>query len=177
MSLAITPETTLGAVLDAHPGLEASFREWVPSLAKLKNPALWSTVAKATSLEQAAKMAGLAARDLVTRVCAATGQTVAANPLPVLNNSPVTAASHAAPAWIEEDRVRYSIDADQMLATGQHPVGRIRAWGGALEPGQLIKLTASFRPAPLIDMMRNNGFDAHSIETAPGKFATYFRRA
>jgi hypothetical protein len=173
---AITPETTLGALLEAYPDVEDRLMEWVPALTRLKNPFLRKTVAKVTTLEQAARMGGIAARDLVQRAREATGQGASEDPLRVLNNSAFTPARDQAPGWIEEDRVRYTLDADQMLATGEHPAGKIRAWGAALEPGQIMKLTASFRPAPLIDMMRRSGLEVHSVETAAGRFATYFRR-
>ncbi len=61
MSLMITPETKVGALLDAYPGIENQLAEWVPAFQKLQNPVLRRTVAKVVSLEQAASVGGIAA--------------------------------------------------------------------------------------------------------------------
>ena len=55
----ITPETKVGALLDAYPELEAVLIELAPPFRKLKNPVLRRTVARLTSLAQAAKVGRL----------------------------------------------------------------------------------------------------------------------
>ena len=89
---------------------------------------------------------------------------------------PVAAPVEGVPAWVSEDQVRYRIDADEMLATGEHPIGKIRQWGATLETGKIIRLASSFRPVPLIDTMSRSGFAVYSTEISPGKHVTYFSR-
>ena len=59
--LMITPETRVGALLDAHPELEVTLIGIAPTFKALKNPVLRRTVAKVATLEQAARIADLTA--------------------------------------------------------------------------------------------------------------------
>ena len=74
MSLAITPETKVGALLEAYPGIDDVLIEWVPAFEKLKNPILRKTVAKVATLQQAARIGGVSTRDMVRKLREATGQ-------------------------------------------------------------------------------------------------------
>jgi uncharacterized protein len=117
-------------------------------------------VLRSTTPEPAASVAGLPVPEPVERVRKAAGQDAT-----------------GLPDWIREDRVRVHIDADAMLAGGEHPVGLVRESVAALKPGELVLMTVGFRPAPLIDMMRRSGAAVHAAETAPGHFAVYFMAA
>ena len=81
-----------------------------------------------------------------------------------------------APGWLAEDRIRVEIDADAMLETGEHPVGKVRQSVANLHAGEIVRLTSSFRPAPLIETMARGGVAVYSAEVAPGRHATYFCR-
>jgi uncharacterized protein (DUF2249 family) len=164
MSLPITPETRISDLLEAYPGIEEQLIARVPRLAKLRNPVLRETVARVATVERAAHMGGLATRDLVLDLRRAAGQD---------NEPPV---SSDAPAWLDPARVRLEIDADAMLATGEHPVGKVRQSMANLESGEILQLTSSFRPTPLIDLMQKGGAQVYSAETEPGRFATWFCR-
>lgn len=171
MSLPINPETRVGALLDAHPGTEEVLIGLVPAFAKLKNPILRRTVAKVATLEQAAHIGGISVRDLVSKLREATGQ----SGLDILTAAEGFAAGEA-PTWLLQDRVRHHIDADSMLETGVHPIGKVRECTAMLEPGEIVRLTSSFRPAPLIDTMQRSGLAVYSAETAPGRHTTYIAR-
>jgi hypothetical protein len=175
MSLPIDPETRLGALLDAYPGVENTLLAAAPALAELKNPVLRQTVAGLTNLEQAAAIGGIPAQELVRRLREAAGQSAPLE-LPVLGASLSASSAEPAPAWVNEELVRYEIDADQMLARGEHPIGPIRQWFAALKPGHIIRLTSSFRPAPLIESLRRNGASVHSEERTPGAHVIYIAR-
>ena len=56
---AISPEMKVATLLKEYPSLEDTLYEIAPAFSKLRNPILRRTVAKATSLRQAAKVAGV----------------------------------------------------------------------------------------------------------------------
>lgn len=171
MSLAINPETRVGALLEAYPQLEQTLIECAPAFARLKNPILRRTVARVATLEQAARIGGISVRELVRRLREAAGQDT-----PDAARGDELAGDGPAPDWVRPDRIRARFDADVMLAAGEHPIGRLRRSVAALAPGDLAELVSSFRPQPLIDTFRRAGFEVHSAEVAPGRHATYITR-
>ncbi|MDH3814086.1 MAG: DUF1858 domain-containing protein, partial [Acidobacteriota bacterium] len=64
----IGPETRVAELLEAHPEAEEVLIGIAPQFKALKNPVLRRTVARVATLEQAAKVAGLRARDLVLQL-------------------------------------------------------------------------------------------------------------
>jgi len=151
MSLTISPETTVGALLEAYPQTEAVLVEIAPAFAKLRNPVVRRTVAKVATLQQAAAIGGVGLAELIGKLRESVGQGTAAFP-----RAATPASGHEA-AWLAETGVVEEIDADAMLEQGVHPIGRVRAAVGALAPGELVLLRSSFRPEPLIETMRRSG--------------------
>ena len=167
MNTPITPETRVADLLDAYPALEESLIASVPALEKLRNPVLRKTVTKVTTLEQAARLGGLSACELVQRLRGAAGQPDEDEP----------GGMHpGAPGWLCADSIRHNIDATSMLERGVHPIGTVRECVATLAPGEIIRLTSGFRPAPLIDLMSRSGLAVYSTETSPGSHETFFAR-
>jgi hypothetical protein len=171
MSLPINPETKVGALLEAYPDLEETLIGCAPAFSKLRNPVLRKTVARIATLEQAARVGGVSVRDLVRTLRAAAGQSG-----PEIGDGPQQSEVASAPAWLQRDRVRFSIDADAMLATGEHPLGKVRQCVASLQSGEIVELTSSFRPEPLIDSFARNGLLVYSAEMSPDRHATYIAR-
>jgi hypothetical protein len=157
MSLAIGPETTVGALLEAYPEVEGVLVEMAPAFAKLRNPVVRRTVAKIATLEQAAKIGGIRLQAMILRLRNVTGQS--APDLPILQRS--QDASEDASS-LTSGRVVEEIDADAMLERGVHPIGKIRETVGLLGPGEVVVLRSSFRPQPLIETLRRAGAAVHS---------------
>jgi hypothetical protein len=171
MSVPIHPETKVGALLEAYPELEETLVACAPAFSKLKNPVLRRTVARIATLEQAARIGGISVRELVRRLREAAGQSGGE-----VDESSSAPAAAEAPAWLEQDRIRISLDADAILAAGDHPLGKVRQALASLEPGEIVEVTSSFRPEPLIDALARSGLLVHSREVAPGRHATCIRR-
>lgn len=171
MPLAITPETKIGALLDAYPALEDTLVACAPAFARLKNPVLRKTVAKVATLHQAARIGGIGIRELVVRLRKAAGQDASGDPLP--------AAVDAAPvaAWLPEGEISQDLDVDRMLDAGDHPLGAVRRWLAGAQPAELIRLRSSFLPQPLIDELRRAGLPVHAVEISPGRYETLIRKA
>ena len=159
--MTITLETRLDQLWQHYPETRAHWNQWAPNFASITNPAVLEAVAKATTIERAASLAGLHPGELLQRIRAVTG----AQPDPSL------------PPWLREENIAHRIDADAMLATGVHPVGLVRQTAAAIAPGAILELKSSFRPDPLIELMKREGCSVHSLEAAPGRHATYFTRS
>lgn len=159
MTVPITPETKVGALLEAYPELEERLIELAPAFKKLKNPVLRRTVGKVATLAQAARVAGLNARELVTALREAAGQQPLGETSP---EGPSTSGQHA---WIQSLRVVARIDAEQLLAAGTNPLQAVNAQLSSLGAGEAISVTSSFVPAPLIDAVAARGFVCHMCAT------------
>jgi hypothetical protein len=196
MSVPITPSTKIGALLEAYPALEPVLVEMVPAFARLRNPVLRRTVAKVATLEEAAAIAGMSVRDLVVKLRRSCGQEVPENlsavaapdvPSSALACGPGAAcapmdgpavqppAAAPEPDWVRTSRVTLHLDADQMLQQGEHPFGRLSAHASGLGVGEMVRLTSSFYPAPLVQEMARRGLRVHSA-AADGGFATHISR-
>jgi hypothetical protein len=70
----------------------------------------------------------------------------------------------------------HEFDADEMLKTGEHPLGKVQSLTSQLGAGDSILIRSSFRPAPLIAMFEGQGFKVR-CEERDGRFATSIERA
>jgi uncharacterized protein DUF1858 len=171
MSLAITPETTVGALLEAYPQMEKVLVDMAPAFAKLRNPVVRRTVARIATLEQAAKIGGVSLQAMILRLRDVAGQS--APELPAAE--PRQDAGEDA-SWLTDGRVVEEIDADDMLERGVHPIGKIREAVAALGPGEIVVLRSSFRPQPLIETLRRAGAAVHSSTEGATHFTRFGKR-
>ncbi|MBP7148415.1 MAG: DUF1858 domain-containing protein [Acidobacteria bacterium] len=167
----ITPQTKVGELLDRHPELEQVLLGAAPKFAKLKNPLLRRTVAKFATLAQAAAVAGLHPVELVNRLRAAAGQP------PLEGGDGAGTADEPQPQWFDPAQVVAHIDAESLLAAGEHPLGQVRTAAAGLPDGSILVVETTFRPAPLIDVLRRGGFLVWSRTEGPDRFRTYIRHA
>jgi hypothetical protein len=168
----ITPETKIGAFLEAHPDLQEPLIARVPEFAKLRNPILRRTVAKLATVEQAARMAGIPTAELVGFLRSLVGD---ATELP--ENTPSLPASEVPrPDWAWPGTVALTLDAQQILSAGEHPLARVRRALPDLAPGQTLLLQSDFRPEPLLDQFRKEGIPCWCGQEGPARFQTWILR-
>jgi hypothetical protein len=168
MTPSITPETKIGELLAAYPALEPLLIRYAPAFKALQNPILRRTVARVASLAQAAQVGGVPVRDLVAALRTAAG---CQGHERVEAEEPVSAGP--APDWLDESRVRVTIDVDRLLAAGEVPLVHAQHALQGLLAGDLLRLTSSFRPAPLVDALHQSGHRTFSTSYAPDRFHTY----
>jgi hypothetical protein len=170
----ITPAMKVAALLEAYPALEEVLIAQAPAFERLRNPVLRRTVARVATLEQAAAIAGLSSRDLVTTLRRAAGQ-----PTEGPEAGPGAARSGGddgpLPAWVDPARVRRTIDADAILATGAAPMAAVFEAARALEGDGLLEVTASFRPVPLVESLEKQGYACH-VRSTGGRFHLYVKK-
>ncbi|MCK4462109.1 MAG: DUF1858 domain-containing protein [candidate division Zixibacteria bacterium] len=167
---AITPEMKVAALLDAYPDLEALLYEIAPAFAKLRNPILRKTVARVTTLRQAARVAGVELATMINRLREAAGQS------PGLDVSSGRSPETATPVWVDQSRVVQTFDARSAIERGEQPMGRIMAELKKLKGGEVYELITPFVPAPLIDLAAKQGYEAWFTDSGNGVVRTCFRR-
>jgi hypothetical protein len=164
----ITPLMTVAEFLRAWPHLEEILVAQAPAFARLRNPVLRRTIARVATLEQAAGVAGISARDLVATLRRAAGQPIDEEaPVGTGGEGRATSCAHpTGPAAPTRPLLDTVVDADELLATGAVPIKAIFALATSLDPGQSFDIVASFRPVPLIERLTAHGFTCE-IATAP----------
>ena len=165
--LIITPKTKVLDLIENYPELEAVLIACAPAFKKLKNPLLRKTVARITSLQQAAAVGNVKVEDLVNRLRQGAGQDL-------ISDVNETVYHTKKPQWFAEDRIASGLDARDMLAAGEHPVNQILADLKVLEPGKIYKLTVPFVPAPVIDKASSLQFDHWIEKIGEEEFNVYF---
>lgn len=144
--LIITPKTKIFDLLEAYPQLEDVLIVAAPPFKKLRNPVLRKTVAKITSLSQAATIGGLKVEELINTLRTEVGQKTTDN-MEVEHGNYVIEK----PEWFKEDEVIETIDIRDMLNAGEQPVHEVLSAVKKLETDKILKVIAPFIPAPLID--------------------------
>lgn len=176
-SLPITPDTRVAELLDAYPALEDVLIHQAPAFKALKNPVLRRTVAKVATLSQAARVGGVPVRQLIVALRRAAGQPVdevewnsASSP-----DAEISSERTAAPDWLDENKVRATIDADALLAVGESPLAKVQHALRELSDGEIVRINSSFRPEPLIDTFQKRAIPTHVVHCQPNAYHTYIR--
>ena len=144
--LIITPKTKIFDLLEAYPQLEDVLISAAPPFKKLRNPVLRKTVAKITTLSQAATIGGLKVEDLINKLRTEVGQT---NVDHVGDESGIYVTNQ--PKWFDENIIAETIDIREMLNAGEQPVHEIMSAIKKLNENEILKVIAPFIPAPLLD--------------------------
>lgn len=172
--LPITPQTKVGELLKAYPQLEDVLIGIAPAFKKLRNPVLLRTVARVTSLAQAARVGNVPVADLVRQLRHAVGQ-------PDLEMTPDQAAGSAGPtatpSWFNPESISQSHDARPIIEAGLQPIGRVLSDLDRLPSGNIYELITPFEPAPLIDKAKEKGYLAFTRTEGSAEYRTYFMRA
>lgn len=166
--LVITPHTKISELLDAYPELENVLIDMAPAFKKLQNPILRKTVARVTSVRQAAAIGKLPVDVVVNKLRGLTGQGTLEN----IQDNPGLVKD--TPDWYSVEKIKVRFDASEMIASGGHPLTQVMQDLKDWKSGDIYELTTPFLPAPLLDKIKDKGFLIWSREIAPGSFKNYF---
>ena len=139
-----------------------------PEFKKLRNPILRKTVARVTSLRQAAALGKVSLPVMITRLREEAG---IQGKVDVDEEAEIV--SKEEPAWFSPSRIVKSFDARPMLESGEQPMPRVFTDCKDLKDGEIYELITLFLPAPLIDSAKERGYLAWSNEEQKGIFKTY----
>jgi hypothetical protein len=79
-----------------------------------------------------------------------------------------------APVWLDRTKVKITLDARPLLATGNHPLETVICQASSLNSGEIYEILTPFPPSPMIDKMKILGFESFSMPDATGLFHTFF---
>jgi len=167
----ITPETRVGDLIKNYPQLEDELIKLAPVFAKLKNPILRRTVARVTTLKQAAQVGNIQIGHLINslRQAAGIGESI------VIEDVGKT-EPNTRPEWLDEKNVAFTFDAGEMIARGDQPLGHVMKELRKLNPGQIYKLVTPFYPAPLVDKAKGQGYEVWSVTNEKVVVETFIYR-
>lgn len=165
----ITPETKVGALLDQYPQLEEVLIEMAPAFNKLRNPILRKTVAKVATLRQVAQVGNISLGNMINTLRSAIGVEGNFNVKQDEKKETLTP-----PGWFDKSAIVKSFDARQLIEAGNQPIKQVFNELKELKHNEIYELITPFIPAPLIDMAKNRGFQAWSLDEKAGIVKTYF---
>ncbi|MBM2817109.1 MAG: hypothetical protein HW421_3871 [Ignavibacteria bacterium] len=166
--LIITPKTKIGEMLDAYPELEAVLIGLAPTFSKLKNPILRKTIARVTSISQAALVGNVPLGKMVNTLRKAVGQ----DEEDVQEKS--GAPSGNLPSWLNFDNIGLRYDAREAIAAGEHPLTQVMRELNQLPDGKIYEFITPFLPAPLLDKVAEKGYNCYTIRESENLFKSYF---
>ena len=166
-NLIITPKTKISQVLNTYPQLEEVLIEYVPTFEKLKNPVLRKTIAKITTLQQAAAIGNVKVEDLINRLRQEIGQDLYSDNIDIGYNI-------KKPQWFSEELIVTEFNAKDMLERGEHPVNQVIADLNSMDNDKIYKLITPFLPAPLIDKASSLKVQHWVEKIAEDDFVIYF---
>lgn len=167
--LIISPRTKVMQLIEAYPHLEEILILKVPAFSKLKNPILRKTVARITTLQQAAIVGQIEVDFLINLLRKEVGHEF----IQVKSESNTQKSSEA--VQINPADIFRTLDAKPMLDAGEHPVAQVMEDLKQMPYGKVYVLHAPFIPAPLIDKATSLGFQ-HSLEqTTSESWTVYFK--
>lgn len=169
--LIITPKTKIYDLLEAYPELEDPLIKAAPQFKKLKNPILRRTIARVTSLSQAATIGGIKVEDLVNTLREASGQVGDS----IFSDEEETKYTYDRPEWFSAEAIAATIDIREMLNAGEQPVHEVLSAIKNLEPGKVLETIAPFLPAPLIDKAGGLGYAHWIVDNGTEEFRIYFK--
>jgi len=168
---AITPDLKVSELLDAYPELEEVLIEIAPAFKKLRNPVLRRTVAKLTSIRQAAQVGGVSLGEIVAKLRSAAGCEEE-----WIDEEDAPPGVSQRPEWVDSGELVEIFDAVEMIEAGGHPLPETMSALRKLKPGQIYAIVTPFVPAPMIDKVREQGYLTWIERLGAGKFKSYFMR-
>ena len=166
----ITPDTKVAELLDNYPELEDVLIGLAPPFKKLKNPLLRRSVAKVTSLRQAAAVGKISVHETVDKLRAIVGQQQISGE-PIRDGDSYFSGE---PEWFDRSQVVATI-VEAELSPDVMPLNPLIRRAAKLREGEIIELVTTYLPAPGIDIMKGKGFSVWSVDEGE-LIKTYFSK-
>ncbi len=169
-SLDITPDTKVAELLKTYPELEEKLQQFSSAFAALKNPVLRRTVAKVTSLQQAAKVGGVSIIEMVNSL----RKEVGLSDLQHSDSDYDTDVSES--LEMPSAPILYTLDVRPIIDAGNQPRDVVLEYAQKLNEGECMELISPFPPIPLIEALRKRGFKTTVHPAKDGIVKTYVER-
>ncbi len=169
-NLIITPKTKILDLLEVYPQLEEILITEAPQFKKLKNPVLRKTIARVTTLAQAAVVGELKVEDLIVRLRKEVGQEEVAA-LEAEEGKIITKK----PDWFESSTIVETLDVREKLNQGEHPIHDVMSSIKKLKENELLKVIVPFIPAPMIEKTLSLNYKHWVVEQSMEEYWVYFK--
>ena len=166
----ITLDTKIANLLNDYDNMKDILVSINKKFKKLNNPVLRRTIAKVASVRQAAVVGGMDPLDLLNQLREAVGQGSVSIEKEATNNDTVDI-----PEWITIE-AKDTIDAEKLLEEEKNPLAVTHNVLRKLHSGDIVTLTSSFRPEPLIDEFIKAGHELYCQEISKDSYITYIKR-
>jgi uncharacterized protein (DUF2249 family) len=171
----IRPGDRVSDVLARDESLVDVFVRHSTHFMKLRNRAMRKVMGRLVSVEDAARIAGVAVDTLVCDLNAALGigtprTSTAVHEVTPAQNEPPSARTRPRDARVVD------VDVREELRQGREPFARIMSAVGALADGEVLHVRAIFHPAPLLTVLARRGFVSESEQHAPDDWSVWFWR-
>ncbi len=166
----INAYTKIGAILKQHPGALDAIVSISPKFEKLRNPVLRKLMAGRATIAMASKIGGCSVDDFFNRL----------EPLGFETNKGKYPGEKEnvkeAPEFLKNVRSDQIINLDvrPVIETGKDPLSLILEKIKGLQPGQILQIINSFEPAPLIFLLKKQGFESKTETIHENLVHTYF---
>lgn len=160
-------------VLARDESLVDVFVRYAPHFEKLRNRTLRRVMARLVTIEQAARIANVPAKQLVRDLNVAlglAGTPDAGAPEDEASASGEVALQHPASAPVVE------LDVREDLRAGREPFSGIMAAVAKLADGEVLRLRTIFEPAPLFGVLAKRGFQHEVVAHAEDDWSSWFWR-
>lgn len=166
----IVPATKVSDLLRDYPELEETLMHYSAAFAALKNPVLRRTVARVTSLQQAAKVGNVDVVEMVNALRSAAG-------LGSLEDGDGAEAALSVPVVTQAPEVvTFVLDVRPIIDEGGHPKDEVYARADELQLGECMELLAPFPPIPLLEGLNKRGFKTSMLEASDGVVRSFVMR-
>ena len=162
----ITLETKISTLLEIE-GMKDTLIDINPKFKKLNNPVLRRTLAKVASIKQAAIVGGMEPIELLNKIRESIGQ----EPVQVDYKQNKESENFTI---TQEPKV--IIDANEILDREQNPLAIAKKELKNLQNGEVLLILSDFKPEPLIDEFRKNGYKINTIKEESQKYKTFIEK-
>jgi hypothetical protein len=167
----ITPQTRIGEFLENYPELEELLISFSPAFQKLKNPVLRRTIGRVATFQQVAIVGNIPLDTLINSLRKAAGQNQTDEIMRTNNNL------LGKPEWFSITKIKESLDAREMLQSGQHPLAEVLRRTTDMPTDTVFELITPFTPMPLIEKVSANGLLVYVHTVSDSEIHTYFYKS
>ena len=171
MSMVINANTKIGAILKHNPATLEAIISISPKFEKLRNPLLRKIMVGRTSVSTASKIGGCRIEDLFAKLKPLGFETD--NTIPIISEEKKETPDFFRSLHPEQIIV---LDVRPVIAAGEDPLSAILEKIKTLQNNQVLKIQNSFEPAPLMHLLRKQGFESYVEEIDDNLVETYFYR-
>lgn len=170
--IVLNSHTKIAAILKDKPEALEAIIGISPRFNKLRNPLLRKLMASRTTIQMASKVGGCSVEDFFEKL-QPLGFKIDEVSLPEKKNEVTTR-----PVFMNNLHLKQIIELDvrPVIEAGNDPFKMISAKIKSLKPGQVLKLTNSFEPVPLIDLLSKQGFESYVDVVNEECVVTYFNK-